>query len=171
MKSFNKFEEQLNRFFKLVTAAALFVQMIIVFAGVIARYVFNSSQPWIDEISTYLLVVITYLGGCVALRSDKMAGITFVREAFSPKIQKVLCIVSDLMIMVLMFAIAYYGFKLCSTPIVLKQKTPTLQIPVIVFYCFVPISGFLMELSTINRLVSHIRGTEIKMEEEGAFTE
>ena len=89
MKSFNKFEEQLNRFFKLVTAAALFVQMIIVFAGVIARYVFNSPQPWIDEISTYLLVVITYLGGCVALRSDKMAGITFVREAFHlPKIQK-----------------------------------------------------------------------------------
>lgn len=171
MKVFNFFEDWLSKAFKFITAIALFTQMIIVFIGVIARYCFNHPQPWIDEISTYLLVVITYLGGYVALRSDKMAGITFIRDAFSPNIKKILCIVSDLLIMVLMFAIAYYGFKLCSTPTVLKQRTPTLQIPVIIFYCLVPISGFLMELSMINRLINHIRGTTVQVEEEGAFTE
>ena len=155
----------------LLTAIALFIQMLIVFIGVLARYCFNNPQPWIDEISTYLLVVITYLGGYVALRSNKMASITFICELFPPVIRKILAIVSDLMIMVLMLAIAYYGFQLCASPIVLNQKTPTLQIPVIVFYCLVPISGFLMELSMINRLIGHILGRETSVSEEGAFTE
>lgn len=171
MKIFNKLEEYLSTAFKIITAITLLIQMVIIFVGVVSRYVFNNPQPWIDEISTYLLVTITYLGGYVALRSNKMAGITFVRDLFPQKIRKALLILCDLSIMILMLAIAYYGFILCSSPIVLNQKTPTLQIPVIVFYCLVPISGTLMELSMINRLIMHIRGTEIKIEEEGAYTE
>ena len=69
MKALKIFEDKISTVFKIITAVILFVQMVIVFVGVIARYVFNSPQPWIDEITTYLLVDITYLGGFVALRS------------------------------------------------------------------------------------------------------
>lgn len=171
MKLLNVLEKNLSKIFKLITAVALFVQMFIVFIGVIARYFFNNPQPWIDEISTYLLVIITYLGGYVALYAGQMAGITFIRDIFPPVVRKILAVISDLLILVLMVATAYYGLKLCTSPIVLNQKTPTLQIPVIVFYCFVPISGALMGLSIINKMINHIRGTEIDVEKEGAYTE
>ena len=171
MKAFNTFEEYLSKVFKLLTAIALFVQMLIVFIGVIARYCFNNPQPWIDELSTYLLVVITYLGGYVALRGNSLANITFICDVLPPKVRKVAEILSDLMIMVLMLAMAWYGFQLCTSATVLNQRTPTLHIPIIVFYCLIPISGFLMELSMINRLVGHILGKETSVTEEGAFTE
>ena len=171
MDIFNKLEDGLSRLFKLITAIALFIQMIIVFAGVICRYVFNNPQPWIDEISTYFLIVITYLGGYVALRSNKLAGITFIRDAFPKPVQKALLIVNDVMIIILMACIAWFGLKICCSVTVLRQKTPTLQIPVIVFYCMVPASGFLMLLSMINKLVRDIRGKQVEITEEGAFTE
>lgn len=171
LKVFNKFEEGLSFVFKLITAVALFVQMFIVFLGVIMRYCFSSPQPWIDELSAYLLVVITYLGGYVALRGDKMAGITFLRDSLPPKARRALCILGDLMIMVLLAAIAWYGYVLCSSTTVLNQRTPTLRIPIIVFYCLIPISGALMELSMVNRLIAHIRGKDIAVEEKGAYTE
>lgn len=171
MKGFNRFEEGLSFAFKLITAVALFVQMFIVFLGVIMRYCFGNPQPWIDELSAYLLVVITYLGGYVALRGDKMAGITFLRDSLPAKARKALCILGDLMIMVLLAAMAWYGYALCSSAAVLNQRTPTLQIPIIVFYCLIPISGALMELSMINRLIAHICGADLAIEEKGAFTE
>lgn len=171
MKVFNKFEEGLSFVFKLITAVALFVQMFIVFLGVIMRYCFGSPQPWIDELSAYLLVVITYLGGYVALRGDKMAGITFLRDGLPPRGRQALCILGDLMIMVLLAAMAWYGYTLCSSATVLNQRTPTLRIPIIVFYSLIPISGALMELSMVNRLIAHIRGTDVSVEEKGAYTE
>lgn len=171
MKTFNLIEEKLSGIFKLITAIALFTQMILVFIGVIMRYLFNNPQPWIDEITTYLLIVITYLGGFVALRNGSMANITFLVDAVPPKARKLILVIADIMIMFLMFFIAFYGFKLCSTPTVLKQKTPSLQIPVLVFYCLVPISGVLMELSMIGRLIKHIMGSETDVKEKGAFVE
>lgn len=171
MKILNTFEEFLSRIFRLIVTLSLFIQMLIVFFGVIFRYFFNNPQPWIDEISTYLLVVITYLGGYLALRGNRLAGITFIREAFSPKIQKLLAVICDVLIFVLMVTIAIYGFKICTSAAVLKQKTPTLQIPVLVFYCLIPVSGVLMALSMIHQLINHICGIDENVEEEGAFTE
>lgn len=171
MKTFYFIEDQLSRVFKLATAIALFVQMIIVFVGVIMRYCFNNPQPWIDEISTYLLIVITYLGGFVALRSNSMANITFLVDAVPPKVRKYINILADILIMILMFFVAYYGYLLCASQTVLKQRTPSLQIPIIIFYCLVPISGALMELSMIGRLIGHITGKENAAKEEGAFVE
>ena len=131
----------------------------------------NSPQPWIDEITTYLLVDITYLGGFVALRSGAMASITFIRDALHGGLKKVLCVLSDACMMILMLAIAVYGYKLCCMPTVLNQKTPSLQLPIIIFYAVIPISGVLMELSMIRRLVGDIRGEDTETHEEGAFVE
>ena len=171
MKALKIFEDKISTVFKIITAVILFVQMVIVFVGVIAHYVFNSPQPWIDEITTYLLVDITYLGGFVALRSGAMASITFIRDALHGGLKKVLCVLSDACMMILMLAIAVYGYKLCCMPTVLNQKTPSLQLPIIIFYAVIPISGVLMELSMIRRLVGDIRGEDTETHEEGAFVD
>lgn len=48
MKALKIFEDKISTVFKIITAVILFVQMVIVFVGVIARYVFNS-PPALDR--------------------------------------------------------------------------------------------------------------------------
>lgn len=171
MKALRLFEDKISAVFKIITAVILFAQMFLVFLGVVMRYFFNAPQPWIDEITTYMLIDITYLGGFVALRSGAMASITFVRDALSGGLRKIVCVFSDLCMMVLMAAITVYGYKLCCTPTVLNQKTPSLQLPILIFYIIIPISGFLMVLNLVNRLIGDIQGVDTTTHEEGAFVE
>ena len=147
MKALKIFEDKVSLIFKIITAVILFAQMVLVFIGVCTRYFFNAPQPWIDEITTYFLIDITYLGGFVALRSDAMASITFVRDALHGGLKRVLCVLSDVCMMVLMLAVTVYGCKICSMPAILNQSTPGLQLPMNIIYAIIHISGIMKELS------------------------
>ena len=56
----------LERFLRLLTTALLMVLTVVVVASVVARYFFNSSFVWYDEVASVLLAWITFYGGAYA---------------------------------------------------------------------------------------------------------
>src|SRR6478609_9770724 len=51
-----------------VAAAIVLVEIIVLFAGVVARYAFHSPLVWSDELASILFLWLSMLGAVVALR-------------------------------------------------------------------------------------------------------
>lgn len=134
----------LGRIAEVLTAASICVQMVVMFAGVCFRYFFKSPLTWSDELSCYLLVLVTFFGGYVALRNDALAKIEIVLSRFPAKTRKSLVFVANLLIVVLLVAIIYYGTMLVLSPVILKQRTPAMQLPMYWFYSIIPVASAMM---------------------------
>ena len=53
---------------ELVTASLVAVEIVILFVGIVARYVFHSPLIWSDELASMLCLWLAMLGGALALR-------------------------------------------------------------------------------------------------------
>ena len=144
MRALVKFDNAAATVIRMIISLMLFVIMCILFVGVIFRYFLNSPIIWVDELATYLLVSISFLGGYIALRSDRLVKVTFVVDLFPEKIRKWIVLASDIIIIALLLLIGFYSVNMLSMNVVRIQKTVALRIPMMVFYCQIPIMVFLM---------------------------
>lgn len=55
------------------------------FVQVVSRYVFSFSITWAQELITYLLVWLVFMGCSMGLRDNEVAALTVVVDKFSPK--------------------------------------------------------------------------------------
>ena len=65
-------------------AAVLATDVAVVFAGIVARYVFNTPIVWIEEVARLLLVTLTFVGGAVALYRGEHIRVTAFRDRLPP---------------------------------------------------------------------------------------
>ena len=69
-----------------VPAAALVVgEVLVLLAGVIMRFVFNSPIPWADELASILFLWLANLGAAVALRRGTHMRTTAIVSRWSPR--------------------------------------------------------------------------------------
>lgn len=66
------------------------MMMVLTTADVIARYAFNSPTMWADEMASYLLIAIVFLGLAQNLRTDGHIRIDVVTNLVSPRVRQVL---------------------------------------------------------------------------------
>jgi C4-dicarboxylate transporter, DctQ subunit len=73
-----------------VGVVCLVMMMILTTADVVARYVFNSPTMWADEIASYLLIAIVFLGLGQNLRTDGHIRIDVVTNLVTPSFRRLL---------------------------------------------------------------------------------
>lgn len=127
-----------------IMASMLLVQLVILFAGVIARYFFNSPFIWSDELASLLLVAITFLGGYSALVAGKLANVTMIVDRFSPNVQRVLITIRNLMIIALCIVISKNVIDMMGKPVIQKQVSSVLRMPMKYVYTVIPVSFIMM---------------------------
>ena len=108
----------LIRIIEYVLAVILSIQIILIFVTAIMRYLFNHAIPWTDELTTYLLVAITFLGGYVASNKGALAKVELISSLFKGITGKVIQVLSRLISGGLVGWIAIYGTQLFFSPIV-----------------------------------------------------
>ena len=151
MKTLMRIDEAIAKVISLVIAVVLFAIMVVLFVGVIARYFFNRPIYWTDELVTYMLVSMTFLGGYLALRNNRLVRVTFLVSNLPPKVARVVETISQIIIVVFLCVLGYYSLLILKTPVALKQRTVALNMPMIVFYVQIPIMIVLMLMRmTIN---------------------
>nr|WP_310740186.1 TRAP transporter small permease [Aquincola tertiaricarbonis] len=57
--------------------------VLITFANVVVRYFSNQSFAWTEEISVFLMIVMTLVGGCAAVARDRHIKIEYLLEVGS----------------------------------------------------------------------------------------
>ncbi|MCB9993503.1 MAG: TRAP transporter large permease subunit [Hyphomicrobiaceae bacterium] len=84
------FETGLNRVVEFVAAVLLAVETVILFAGVVARYVFHHPLVWTDEVNSILFLWLGVFGAVLALRNWQHMRMTTLVDMLPKRIQSVL---------------------------------------------------------------------------------
>ncbi|MBB1627774.1 TRAP transporter large permease subunit [Achromobacter sp. UMC71] len=69
---------------ELVAAAIVLIEILVLFAGVVARYVFHSPLVWSDELASILFLWLSMLGAVVALRRGEHMRMTALVNHIGP---------------------------------------------------------------------------------------
>lgn len=138
---------------KYVLALILSVQIILIFMTAVMRYVFNRPLSWSDELTTYMLVLITFLGGYVASNTGSLAKVEIIAGRFSGTAGKVVQLTAHLFSAALVGWIAFYGTKLYFSPIIQRQTSSALQMPVKYIWWSLPLSMWLLLFTELLAIV------------------
>jgi len=125
------------------------------FANVIARYFFNYPLEWAEEFSRYSFIWVVFLGAAACSKRKTHILIDAVTSHLPMRVQALCAVLVEAIVLVLMGAITYYGYLLCTMA---TQATSTLKIPQYSVYLVVPISSALMFLHSLRGFWNGLRG-------------
>jgi TRAP-type C4-dicarboxylate transport system permease small subunit len=150
-----------------LTLAVFWLMTLCVFLQFFTRYVLNDSYAWTEEIATYCLVVIVFLGSAMCVRLSRHIQVDFVFRYLSSGMGRVLSTAID----IIRIAFLGYAIKLVwkFITIVADEPMTTIQYPKGIFY-YVVFAGFvLMFLRAIQVAVENFRRGYSILERPSAF--
>ena len=147
-----------NTFFsiyKFLLILLTLVMFIIVGANVFSRFVLNNSLGWADELSRFIFIWISFLGAVLAYNTDDHVGLNFVIARIpSARVQNIINIISDILILMVVSFITYYGYIVAISA---TNVSPALYIPMSYVYSVVPVSGLMMVIINLTKIKKHIK--------------
>lgn len=138
---------------KYVLAVILSVQIVLIFMTAVMRYVFNHPLSWSDELTTYMLVLITFLGGYVAANTGALAKVELLSSKFSGVASIIIQILAHLFLAGLVGWIAIYGTKLFLSPVIQRQTSSAMQMPVRYIWWSLPVTMWLLLFTEILAII------------------
>lgn len=126
---------------KAVSVASVAVMSVLVFVNVIARFVFRNSLAFSDEISSYLFILMSFMGSAIAARRKAHLGLSIVTDRLSFEGRKRLGMVMYGISAFFCLLIVIFGAQMVMSEIHLGQETATMQWPEWIYGLFVPVGG------------------------------
>jgi TRAP-type C4-dicarboxylate transport system permease small subunit len=129
--------------------------------GVFMRYALSSPLGWTEELATFLMVWLVFLGSAYAYLSNSHLGIDLLERQLDPGARRLMNGFTHLMVLACSLGIFIYGGGM----LFLErwdsgQLMPTLGIKKAWFYLSVPVSGVLMCVFAVEKLVDYQEGEE-----------
>ena len=119
---------------KFVSCACVSIMAVLVFSNVIARFLFKHSLAVSDEMSTYLFVLMSFMGTAIAARRRAHLGLSIITDHVSPH--------TRLIIQLVMYGISvFFGVQMVISQYRLGQETANMQWPEWIYGAFVPIGA------------------------------
>ncbi|MCK5836313.1 MAG: TRAP transporter small permease [Desulfobacula sp.] len=126
------------------------------FANVVLRYGFNYTLAWSEELVRIVIIYSTFVGASVAVKQRAMIRIDAVVQIF-PKLKSGLTLYTNLLMLAFAWMMIYYGYKMTSLQYVTHQKTIIMQIPLVIIYAIMPVTGIMVFVRTIQVIIQDIR--------------
>ena len=145
---------------KAVSCVSVAVMAVLVFANVIARYVFNSPLAFSDEIASYLFILMSFMGTAIAARRKAHLGLSIVTDKLSPRGRKYVGVVMYLISAFFCLLIVIFGAQMVMSQIRLSQETATMQWPEWIYGLFVPVGAAFALIAFLEVAVKMIRNEE-----------
>ena len=143
-------EAWLGTFVELAAAALVVAEVVILFSGVIARYVFNHPLVWSDELASIVFLWQAMLGAVIALRRDEHMRMTALVGALPPGAQAGLDAFATCAALTFLALIAWPAFDYAIEE--LDITTPALEITNAWRAAALPCGTVLMALFALFRL-------------------
>ena len=130
----------------LVVIVASFI--VIVFAQVIARYVFNNSLSWSEELARVLFTQMIFLAIPLVVKEKKVIAVDIVVQFISDKVKRPLYVVLNALSFLFfgVLAVSGYNFSMAN----MNQRTAALHLNVGMLYFVIPVSAVLMMLNVVR---------------------
>ena len=150
----------IEKFEKFVSCACVLVMAVLVFANVIARFVFNSPLAVADEMSCYLFVLMSFMGTAIAARKKAHLGLTIVTDKLSPSVAKKVQVLMYIIAAIFCLLIVIFGVEMVMSQYFLGQETATMQWPEWIYGLFVPIGAAFAMIAFLSVAVETARTKE-----------
>lgn len=139
-------------------ALALLIGLItaMIFAGVVARYVFSAPLQWSDEIALGLFVWLTFVGAAAAWRNHDMFGIDMIVDRLPRHLRRAVWLFNYVVIALVCIAGMRFGAELVGSNI--GSVTMNLEISRSFIDVAFPIGSALMLWHTIEHTVRLLHG-------------
>jgi TRAP-type C4-dicarboxylate transport system permease small subunit len=125
------------------------VALISLFFNVILRYGFNYTLAWSEELVRIVIIYSTFIGASVAVKQRAMIRIDAIVQIF-PKLKKGLTFYTNILMLVFAGMMIFYGYKMTHMQLLTNQKTIIMQIPLVIVYAVMPVTGVLVFLRTVQ---------------------
>ncbi len=126
------------------------VMSVSVFTQITARNVFNHSFEYLEELSRYLLVWVTFLGAAITYKADGHLGVMFFLNLLPAKVRTVTMFIAHIMSLGFFIFLLYYGSNIVERT--MCQQSMQMRIPMGIIYSAIPISGAIMILHALCKL-------------------
>jgi len=138
------------------SVAAMSVMLVVIFAQVVLRYLFNWTPEWSEELARYLFVWVVFIGSALIMGESGHLAVQFVPNHFKgTAVGNVLKIVINLSGYVFILLLLVQGAKM--TQVMTFQISPGLEIPMSWVYSVIPLSAVLMLLYLARDTVQIVR--------------
>lgn len=129
------------------------VMLIVMFAQVVIRFIFNGNLAWTEEIAMYSMVWLCYFASSLAVKNRSHLKVEIVTVFLKPKAQKLFDMFSLFMFFLFSCFVLYFCTLLTVDVLQRGQVTAVLGIPKWICYAGVPL-GF---LTTIIRMIQDFK--------------
>lgn len=138
---------------KFVACACVAVMAVLVFANVVARFVFKHSLAVSDEMSTYLFVLMSFMGTAIAARRKAHLGLSIVTDRVSPKARIIIQMTVYAISALFCLLIVVTGVQMVISQYRLGQETANMQWPEWIYGSFVPVGAAFAAIAFLQTMV------------------
>jgi len=151
---FATFDRALIRVNRYAVIAILATMAVMVFANVALRFATDSSILWVEEVSRYLMIWLTFLGAGLVLRYGGHIGIDTLQHAL-PRHAAALRALIFLLLLGFFVVMLVLSFRYAM--LTWGQTTPVMQIPIGAVYLAMPVGFGLLIAHLLLMAASYVR--------------
>ncbi|XPV69582.1 MAG: TRAP transporter small permease [Halarcobacter sp.] len=124
-----------------IAAFGISAGVAISFTNVVARYVFDASLTWAAELSIFMFLWSAFFGAAYCFKKDAHIAVTIVLDVVPSRVAKAMLLVSHLVTIVFLIAVAYYGYEYLLLVIDLEERSIDLWgMPMWIPYLVIPVA-------------------------------
>lgn len=148
-------------FEKKLAIILMFAMAVIISLAVIFRSA-NVPLFWAGEVSIFLLIYITFIGGSLGLKYKTQASVTLLTDLLPNTIKKAVSILAHILMLLFMAILLFYCSKWIISPTVAIQKSSAILLPMWVPYSILPIGFLFASIHLVSNLLDIAKGSESK---------
>lgn len=134
-----------------IVICTMIIALTLVFINIILRYLFSENITWFSELATYLLVLSVYISISISIVENRIVRINLFETLF-PKYKKYSRNLEKVIGLLVGGIFIFLGFKVIFFFNSISMKTPAMNIPYIIPYSIIIVSGILIALRYIEKL-------------------
>lgn len=142
---------------RVLATVGLVIIGLISLANVVVRYFTNASFAFTEEISVFLLVILTFAGASVAMRSNRHIRIAFLERLF-PRLRTPLILLQWLASVLVLSLVLWYGGQFAFEEYQWESESPGLGLPNWWYVVWLPFLALLMLVRLTQMTVDRLRG-------------
>lgn len=147
-KLFIKFEE-------IMLVCILFSISFLLLLQIIARYIFQSSFPWSEELVRYLFIWSTFIGIPYCIKEGTSLKITQLTDKLSLRLQAYIFLANKIILLLFFSIITIFSFFVTYSTYLSGQTSPALELPMWIVYASVFIASLLSILRLIEKILQY----------------
>lgn len=133
-----------------LTVLVMAALALITFANVLVRYFTNSSFAWTEELSVFLMIVLSLVAGSAAVGRNRHIRIEYFADSGSPRRQRLLARFGALMVVLLFAVIGTLSLRVVWDDYRFGETSPGIGVPQWWYSVWMPVLSFAIALRALG---------------------